>query len=135
VRGNSFEMTAIFDFEHGGIEFYGNRYPGWSAYNADSAKPELTAHDNVNKGGTIEWPGDTIDPNVDLANPPASTPPIPPDPEDPCADCEAELVEAQEALAAAEAELATVTGQLTMVTADLADAEKKIADAVDVLTS
>jgi hypothetical protein len=134
VRGNSFEMTAIFDFEHGGIEFYGNRYPGWSAYNADSAKPELTAHDNVNKGGTIEWPGDTIDPNVDLANPPASTP-IPPDPTDPCAECEAELAETQAELAAANAELSTLTAQLSYTEADLTAAEAKIAEAVEVLTT
>jgi len=133
VRNNSFEMTAIFDFGFGEIEFYANRYPGWSAYNADSAKPELVAHDNVNKGGTIEWPGDTIDPNVDLHNPPSAAP-IPPDPSDPCAECEAELAETQAELDTAIAELSTLSAQLDATASDLADAEAKIADAVAILT-
>lgn len=129
VRGNSFEQGMTFRFDKGVIEFCENRYPGLSQYVVDQMlKPPypVDGHDNVYKSGTAFFPGDTVDPNVDLSNPPATDYP---DEGGDCDACEqeleavkAELVRTQLDLKQTQADLDTVRAQLTTTTGQLADA-------------
>jgi hypothetical protein len=152
VRDNSFEMTGAFRIAEqksrqglgSTFDFYGNRFPGFSQSVIDSyaKRGGHSVHDNVYKGGTYVGPGDSIDPNVDLANPPVSVPPVPePEPDPGCEQCKDDLARMAVTLAQTQAdldkvaaELATTSGQLADALAVVDDQKTRIDSATEALT-